>query len=326
MTVRAIDHVAVVVRSIEESLPRYATLFGLVAEDAPQIGEAQRVRVVFLPSGPDPAARRELIEPLDPADGDSGVARFLASRGEGLHHVCFRSSDLPGDLAALAAREAELIDREPRPGADGDVAFIHPRTLNGVLWELLAEPAAVLRSATPDDAAAIARVRIDAWQTTYRGIVPQAFLDEVHARDGFARRLASQLSDPSTGVEAVVAEIGGDVVGYAIIGPERVRLTRGAGASAATTTTSGQARGEVYAIYLVEREQGRGIGRQLLREAERRLGNMGHADAVLWMIEANQPARRFYERMGWTLTGNRQVHDLGADVPEIQFERQLSGD
>jgi methylmalonyl-CoA/ethylmalonyl-CoA epimerase len=65
------------------------------------------------------------------------VARFLAARGEGLHHVCLVSDDLEGDLASLAAAEAELIDREPRPGAHGAVAFIHPRTLDGVLWELL---------------------------------------------------------------------------------------------------------------------------------------------------------------------------------------------
>ena len=66
------------------------------------------------------------------------MARFMAARGEGLHHVCLRSADLPRDLASLAAREAELIDDEPRSGADGMVAFIHPRTLNGVLWELIA--------------------------------------------------------------------------------------------------------------------------------------------------------------------------------------------
>ncbi len=70
-------------------------------------------------------------------DPESGVGRFLAARGEGLHHVCLRSDDLPRDLAALAAAEAELIDAAPRPGADGAVAFVHPRTLNGVLWELL---------------------------------------------------------------------------------------------------------------------------------------------------------------------------------------------
>ncbi len=67
------------------------------------------------------------------------MARFLAQRGEGLHHVCLRSDDLPADLDRLAAAEAELIDREPRAGAHGAVAFIHPRTLNGVLWELLTE-------------------------------------------------------------------------------------------------------------------------------------------------------------------------------------------
>ena len=67
----------------------------------------------------------------------NGVARFLEARGEGLHHVCLRSRDLATDLTALAAAAAELIDTQPRPGADGRVAFVHPRTLSGVLWELL---------------------------------------------------------------------------------------------------------------------------------------------------------------------------------------------
>jgi methylmalonyl-CoA/ethylmalonyl-CoA epimerase len=129
-----IDHVAIVVRSIEASLPRYAELFGLTASDEPMTPPGQAVRVTFLPTGPDPAAMIELIEPTDQ---ESGVARFLASRGEGLHHVCFRTDDLPSDLAALAAAEAQLIDASPRPGAHGSVAFIHPATLNGVLWELL---------------------------------------------------------------------------------------------------------------------------------------------------------------------------------------------
>ena len=135
MNVGSIHHVAVVVRSIEASLPRYRDLFGLEAEARPMTFAPQRVRLCFLPTGPEPAARLELVEPIDE---DSGVARFLAARGEGVHHVCFVADDLPADLARLAAREAELIDREPRPGAHGTVAFVHPRTLNGVLWELLA--------------------------------------------------------------------------------------------------------------------------------------------------------------------------------------------
>lgn len=136
MTIGRIDHVAVVVASIEASLPRYAELFGLRPARIYEL-PAQHSRVCFLPTGPDPAARLELVQPTD---GESGVARFLAARGEGLHHVCFRSSDLPADLAALAAHDVELIDVAPRGGAEGQVAFVHPRTLNGVLWELLMPP------------------------------------------------------------------------------------------------------------------------------------------------------------------------------------------
>ena len=129
-----IHHIAVVVRSIEASLPRYGELFGLAAESSPRIFEPQGVRLCFLRTGPDPAARIELVEPIDPT---SGVARFLAARGEGLHHLCLATDDLPASLDDLAAREAELIDETPRVGAHGTVAFIHPRSLNGVLWELL---------------------------------------------------------------------------------------------------------------------------------------------------------------------------------------------
>jgi methylmalonyl-CoA epimerase len=138
MTIGPIDHVAVVVRSIDEALPRYRALFGWQPLDEPRIFASQRVRLCFLPTGPEPAAKVELVEPID---DESGVARFLATRGEGLHHVCLRSEDLAGDLAALAAAEAVLIDEQPRPGAHGEVAFIHPSTLSGVLWELLAREA-----------------------------------------------------------------------------------------------------------------------------------------------------------------------------------------
>lgn len=134
MTIGPIHHVAIVVRSIAESLPRYRSIFGLNPEDEPMIFASQRVRLCFLPTGPEPAARIELVEPID---ADSGVARFLATRGEGLHHVCFVTDDLPSSLEALVIAEVELIDRSPRSGAHGAVAFVHPRSMNGVLWELL---------------------------------------------------------------------------------------------------------------------------------------------------------------------------------------------
>lgn len=137
MTLGPIHHVAIVVRSIDDSLPRYRALLGLDPESEPIVFASQRVRLCFLPTGPDPAARLELVEPTD---GESGVARFLAARGEGLHHLCLLTDDLPASLEALAAQEAQLIDREPRVGAHGQVAFVHPRTLDGVLWELLEMP------------------------------------------------------------------------------------------------------------------------------------------------------------------------------------------
>lgn len=129
-----IHHVAVVVQDIDAALPRYRELLGLAPDTEVQTITAQQVRLCFLPTGPMPAARIELIEPTGT---DSGVARFLASRGEGLHHVCFGTTDLAAELARLEDAGAELIDRVPRPGAEGSVAFVHPRTLSGVLWELL---------------------------------------------------------------------------------------------------------------------------------------------------------------------------------------------
>ncbi|HJT63212.1 MAG TPA: VOC family protein [Candidatus Limnocylindria bacterium] len=129
-----IDHVAVVVHDIDAALPRYRELLGLAPEAEVQSITAQGVRLCFLPTGPSPAARVELIQPTD---AESGVARFLASRGEGLHHVCFGTTNLAAELARLADAGAELVDRVPRSGADGLVAFLHPRTLSGVLWELL---------------------------------------------------------------------------------------------------------------------------------------------------------------------------------------------
>lgn len=129
-----IHHVAVVVRSIDEALPRYRSMLGLEPSTSPFRFESQRVRLCFLPTGAAPAASIELVEPVDE---ESGVARYLADHGEGLHHVCLLTDDLPGSLEALATAEAELIDTAPRAGAHGRVAFVHPRSLNGVLWELL---------------------------------------------------------------------------------------------------------------------------------------------------------------------------------------------
>lgn len=128
---RELHHVSVVVSSIAASLPFYRDTLHLEPGPIREIAD-QKVRVVFLEG---PHTRIELIEPTD---ATSGVARFLAERGRpSLHHLCFVVDDLRATLAALAARGVELIDREPRTGAEGAVAFLHPRASDGVLVELI---------------------------------------------------------------------------------------------------------------------------------------------------------------------------------------------
>ena len=74
----------------------------------------------------------ELLEPLEPT---SGIGKFLAKRGEGLHHVCFASDDVGGDLEAARAKGIRLIDEKPRPGLAGMICFLHPAATHGVLVE-----------------------------------------------------------------------------------------------------------------------------------------------------------------------------------------------
>ncbi len=131
---RILDHVAIAVPSIADALPQYETLIG-VRGSVPETVEAQGVRAVFVGSGP---GRVELLEPTRP---DSPIARFLARRGPGLHHLAYLVTDLDAALAAHVAAGFEAIDTAPRPGAHGRrVAFLHPRSLSGVLVELIEAP------------------------------------------------------------------------------------------------------------------------------------------------------------------------------------------
>lgn len=125
-----IHHVAVVVRDLEQALGFYRDALGMPLERIVPV-PTDRVRIGFLLVG---ESRIELVQPTDDT---TGVARYLASRGEGFHHVCFEVPDIAATLDGLAAQGIELIDRVARAGADGPVAFIHPRSARGVLVELV---------------------------------------------------------------------------------------------------------------------------------------------------------------------------------------------
>jgi methylmalonyl-CoA/ethylmalonyl-CoA epimerase len=128
-----VHHVAVVVRDLEAALDFYRGRLGLPVELVLPI-ESDGVTIAFLPAG---ESKIELVQPTDPS---TGVARFLDSRGEGFHHVCLEVADVAAELDRLDAAGVELIDSAPRRGAEGPVAFIHPRSCHGVLVELIEAP------------------------------------------------------------------------------------------------------------------------------------------------------------------------------------------
>lgn len=126
-----LDHTAVAVADLDAALERYRRLLGLEPGHR-EVVEGQGVEVAFL--SPPGDTRLELIAPLSE---ESPVARFLARRGEGLHHVCFRVADLEAALRDAEAAGIRLVDRSPRRGAAGSlIAFLHPAALGGVLVEL----------------------------------------------------------------------------------------------------------------------------------------------------------------------------------------------
>jgi methylmalonyl-CoA/ethylmalonyl-CoA epimerase len=133
MNGHALDHVGIAVHSLDESLPVFESITGHKGHGR-EIVESQGVEVVFLGSGD---GRLELMAPTR---DDSPVAKYLAKRGPGMHHLCYRVASVAEELDRYRAEGRRLIDEAPRPGAAGHlVAFVHPKSTGGVLVELLQE-------------------------------------------------------------------------------------------------------------------------------------------------------------------------------------------
>ena len=126
-----INHIGLATEGIEGALKVFGEGLGLQVSDPEEV-PVDRVRVTFAPVG---ESRFEFLEPVG-AEGP--LQKFLEKRGPGIHHICLEVEDLPGMLARMESLGVELIDREPRPGAHGTlVAFVHPKSANGVLVELV---------------------------------------------------------------------------------------------------------------------------------------------------------------------------------------------
>lgn len=131
-----IDHVGIACRDLEAKIAFYESTFGLTVASM-EVNEGQGVREAMLQVSKDPAAASyvQLLEPLGP---DTPVGKFLARRGEGLHHVGYAVADVTAALAAVGATGVRLIDERPRHGSMGaSIAFLHPADVGGVLTELV---------------------------------------------------------------------------------------------------------------------------------------------------------------------------------------------
>ena len=128
-----IHHVAVIVRDLDAALGLYRDKLGLTVETVLDMAY-DHVKIGFLPVG------EVKIELVQPTDNTTGSARFLESKGEGFHHVCFEVPDIQAALDGLAAMGLTLVDATARKGGEGPVAFVHPKSCHGVLVELIEAP------------------------------------------------------------------------------------------------------------------------------------------------------------------------------------------
>ena len=129
-TVNYIDHVGVAVKNIDTALAFFKKVFDVPDADI-ELMEDQGVRACLIEVG---QTRLELLEPTGP---ESGVGRFIERRGEGLHHLAFNVTDISGKLQTLQTLGVDLIDQTPREGLSGRIAFVHPRSVFGILIELV---------------------------------------------------------------------------------------------------------------------------------------------------------------------------------------------
>ena len=133
---RRIDHVGIAVRDLEAAVDLYTSVFGLTVAGR-ETNEAQGVReaMLYVADSPGGASYVQLLEPLGP---DTPVGRFLDSRGEGVHHVGYGVDDVAAAMASLRDQGVRLVDERPRHGSLGaSIAFLHPKSVGGVLTELV---------------------------------------------------------------------------------------------------------------------------------------------------------------------------------------------
>lgn len=168
----------------------------------------------------------------------------------------------------------------------------------------MTEEWAVIRKANPEDAPGIAKVHIDTWRSTYTSIIPSNYLDKLsydQAENIWRERIASPTS---MGLIYVAENPEGDIVGFVTGGPER--------------TEKSPFDGEIYAIYVLEAFQGRGIGRLLTATICQQLAQDGFQSLLIWVLEKN-PSRGFYEKLCGEKVAEQEIEIGGVSLPEVGY-------
>jgi methylmalonyl-CoA/ethylmalonyl-CoA epimerase len=134
MTPTHIDHIGIAVKSLQESIPLFEKLLGSPCYAVEEVAD-QKVKTAFFRVG---GTKIELLESTSP---DGPIGKYVEKKGEGVHHLAFAVPDVGEALRDMEAAGIQLIDRQPRAGAEGlRIAFLHPRSTNGVLTELCQHP------------------------------------------------------------------------------------------------------------------------------------------------------------------------------------------
>jgi ribosomal protein S18 acetylase RimI-like enzyme len=162
----------------------------------------------------------------------------------------------------------------------------------------------LIRPAHPDDAPGIARVHVDSWRTTYKGIIPDTILDNL-SYEARTRQWRIGLSNPNRKIfDYVAVDPSDQIVGFVNGGTER--------------SGDPEYKGELYAIYLLKEVQGQGLGRRLMLTLVERLVQEGYTNMLLWVLAAN-PARKFYEKMGGHVLRSRYEDFGGTMLEEVAY-------
>ncbi|MFB3818638.1 MAG: methylmalonyl-CoA epimerase [Candidatus Methylomirabilales bacterium] len=195
--ITGIHHVALVVRSLDDSVKFYREVLGLPLGRCETVQE-QGVRAALFPLQ---QGEIELLEPVNPA---GGVAKFLEKRGEGPHHLCVATDDIDGQLAAAKAAGVPLIDQAPRDGLAGRIGFLHPSASQGVLVEL-AQPGPATHHVP---AAGGGGMGAEWVQTVYLGVKDLAAGAETFVRTYAGRAAEPPAEDPRLGLLTLSVQVG----------------------------------------------------------------------------------------------------------------------